>query len=146
MSTTRWRAFPHDGEILLRWLVRRWLAYEHQAPGLYAQQQADLEAIPEDEVEAAGMWLIADHPELDVEMVFDMENPLPSLTRIPERLALKHRVALWMSHGASPEVRELFQKHPPLWRQGPTSSRLGQIASTTGTSSAGASSRWFRPT
>jgi hypothetical protein len=111
---------PHDGEILLRWLVRRWLAYEHQAPGLYAQQQADLEAIPADEVEAAGIWLMTDHPELDVEMIFDLENPLPSLTRITERLALKHRVALWMSHGASPEVRESFQKNPPLWRQGPT--------------------------
>ncbi|HEU0130828.1 MAG TPA: hypothetical protein VFQ85_07540 [Mycobacteriales bacterium] len=76
---------------LVAWLARRWRAYESAMPGMIADRDADIAAMDPQEFEAAGSFLIGDHPELDVELVFDLEHPYPPLVTIANRLWARHR-------------------------------------------------------
>lgn len=59
-------------------------------PGLLAERDAEIDAMSEEEWEAAGLWLLAERPDLDVDLVFRLRHPFPPLCRVAERLAVEY--------------------------------------------------------
>jgi hypothetical protein len=41
-------------------------------------------------LEAAGLWLLGERPDLDVDLVFRLEHPFPPVRRLAERLAVTY--------------------------------------------------------
>jgi hypothetical protein len=84
--------FLHRRERLsvVEWLAGLWAAHRSEMPGLLAERDAAIEAIPEEELEAAGIWLFDESPDLDVDLVFRLEHPFPPVHRLAERLAVKY--------------------------------------------------------
>jgi Protein of unknown function (DUF2726) len=84
--------FLHRRERLavVEWLAGQWAAHRSEMPGLLAERDAEIEAIPEEEMEAAGLWLLMERPDLDVDLVFRLQHPFPPVSRLAERLAFKY--------------------------------------------------------
>jgi hypothetical protein len=82
----------NEKEAILDWHVRRWLAYEKVMPGLLDDRDREVGAMTEQEIAEAGMWLIAERPHLDVEMIFELDNPYQPTIEIARRLLNQHGV------------------------------------------------------
>lgn len=112
---------PVEQEVLLRWMVRRWLIYRDVAPAMYAERDAQIEQMSEEELAATGPWLLAERPDLDVEFIFDLDNPFPPLQRLVDRLAAVHRCEFHVD-GVRPSDAARAQMTAaggPLWTSGP---------------------------
>ncbi|MGY1825981.1 DUF2726 domain-containing protein [Blastococcus sp. SYSU DS0541] len=76
----------NEKEAVLDWHVRRWLAYEKVMPGLLDDRDREIAEMTEEEIADAGIWLLADRPHLDVEMLFELDNPYQPTIDIARRL------------------------------------------------------------
>jgi Protein of unknown function (DUF2726) len=104
--------FLHRREQLsvVEWLVGLWAAHRSEMPDLLAERDAEIEAMSQEELEAAGLWLLGERPDLDVDLVFRLEHPFPPLCRLAERLAAKYGFQ-WSEVNAIPP-----NPHQPRWR------------------------------
>ncbi|MFK4035344.1 DUF2726 domain-containing protein [Nonomuraea wenchangensis] len=82
-----------EREATLSWLVRRWLMYKAEMPGLLKDRNRQIDEMTPKEWEKnegdAG-FLFAHRPDLDVEFVFDLMNPFPALVSIAKRLLIEY--------------------------------------------------------
>jgi hypothetical protein len=79
-------------------------------PGLLAERDAEIEAMSEEELEAAGIWLLGERPDLDADLVFRLEHPFPPVRRLAERLALNYGFQWSEVNAFVPDP------HQPRWR------------------------------
>jgi Protein of unknown function (DUF2726) len=105
-------AFLHrrDHLSVIGWLAGLWAAHRSEMPGLLAQRDAEVEAMSEEELEAAGLWLLGERPDLDVELVFRLGHPFPPVCRLAERLAVKYGFQWSVVNAIAPDPRR------PRWR------------------------------
>lgn len=132
--------FLHRRERLsvVEWLAGLWAAHRSEMPGLLAERDAGVEAMSEEEMEAAGLWLLMERPDLDVDLVFRLEHPFPPVRRLAERLAFEHgfqwsevraiaprpqrprwRVTRWFPASPSPNGALVQRWECKLWLVGP---------------------------
>ena len=81
------------------WLARLWAHHREEMPGMLAERDAEVAQLPE--VERDSPWLLGDHPELDVDLVFSARHPFPAVRRLAHRLAAEYGFA-WPYVGAEP--------------------------------------------
>jgi hypothetical protein len=103
--------FLHRRERLsvVEWLAGLWAAHRSEMPGLLVERDAEIEAMSEEELEAAGLWLLGERPDLDVDLVFRLEHPFPPVRRLAERLAVTYGFQ-WS------EVNAFVRPATPRWR------------------------------
>jgi hypothetical protein len=84
--------FLHRRERLsmIEWLAHMWAAYRSEMPQLLAERDAKVQAMSEEELNAAGPFLLGDYPHLDVDFVFQLEHPFPPIRRLADRLAARY--------------------------------------------------------
>lgn len=82
----------NEKEAVLDWHVRRWLVYEQAMPRLLADRDREIAEMTEEEIAEAGVWLIAERPHLDVEMLFELDNPYQPTIDIARRLLHQYGV------------------------------------------------------
>jgi Protein of unknown function (DUF2726) len=75
---------------VVEWLAGLWAAHRSEMPGLLADRDAEVEAMSEEELAEAGLWLLMERPDLDVDLVFRLGHPFPPVCRLAERLAFKY--------------------------------------------------------
>jgi hypothetical protein len=75
---------------LVEWLAKLWAAYRAEMPHLLAERDAMVEAMPEEQLHEAGLFLLMDYPELDVDLIFELEHPFPPAREVAERLASRY--------------------------------------------------------
>jgi Protein of unknown function (DUF2726) len=104
--------FLHRRERLsvVEWLAGLWAAHRSEMPGLLAERDAEIEAMSEEELEAAGIWLLGERPDLDADLVFRLEHPFPPVRRLAERLALNYGFQWSEVNAFVPDP------HQPRWR------------------------------
>ncbi|WNV74450.1 DUF2726 domain-containing protein [Geodermatophilus sp. DSM 44513] len=86
----------NEKQAILDWHVQRWLAYEKTMPGLLAERDREIAAMSDDEIRQAGMFLFGERPDLDVELVFELENPYEPTRQRAERL--RRRFGMYVTH------------------------------------------------
>lgn len=106
----------HEKQALLTWHVRRWLAYERTMPAMLEERDKAINEIPPEDLAEHGMWLFGERPELDVDFVFNLENPYLPLTDISERLMEKHGIYVTGSFSLSSPEMASFQEPKYLAR------------------------------
>jgi hypothetical protein len=72
---------------LMEWLARLWAAHRSEMRGLIAQRDAEAALMTEEELDEAGVWLLGERPDLDVDLVFRLEHPFPPARKVAQRLA-----------------------------------------------------------
>lgn len=84
--------FLHRREQLstIEWLAQLWAAYRAEMPQLLAERDAEVQAMSKEEFDAAGSFLAAERPHLDVDFVFQLEHPFPPVRRLADRLASRY--------------------------------------------------------
>ena len=92
----------NEKQAVLDWHVRRWLAYEETMPKLLEERDREIAAIPSDEIEQAGMFLLGERPHLDVELVFELNNPYEPTLALARRL--RRRYGMHTTHLDSGET------------------------------------------
>jgi hypothetical protein len=105
-------AFLHGRERipLVQWLAELWAAHRVEMPRMLAERDEEVASMSQEELDAAGMWLLGEHPELDVDLCFRLSHPFPATERLAQRLADRHGF-VW-SLGLSPAVDH------PRWTAG----------------------------
>ncbi|WP_258906933.1 DUF2726 domain-containing protein [Actinokineospora sp. UTMC 2448] len=93
--------FLHKREHLstIAWLVQLWAAHREEMPQLIADRDADVAQMAP--AERDNPFLLGEHPELDVNLVFAAQHRFPAVTRLAHRLAAEHGLA-WPWVGAHP--------------------------------------------
>jgi hypothetical protein len=86
----------NEKQAVLDWHVKRWLAYEQTMPKLLEARDREIAAMSDDDIARAGMFLFGERPHLDVELVFELENPYEPTLRLAERL--RQRYGMYVSH------------------------------------------------
>ncbi len=76
----------NEKQAVLEWHVKRWLAHEQMMPRLLEERDREIATISSEEIEQAGMFLLGERPHLDVEFVFDLNNPYEPTLTLAERL------------------------------------------------------------
>lgn len=61
-------------------LAQLWAYHHEEMPGLLAERDADVDRLPEAERDSP--WLLGEHPELDVNLVFGARHPFPAVSRL----------------------------------------------------------------
>jgi hypothetical protein len=104
--------FLHRRERLsvVEWLAGLWAAYRSEMPGLLAERDAEVEAMSDEEKAEAGLWLLMERPDLDVDLVFRLEHPFPPVRRLAERLASRYVFQWWKVRAIAPDPQR------PRWR------------------------------
>jgi hypothetical protein len=97
---------------VIEWLAQLWAAYRSAMPGLIADRNATADLLTEEEVAAAGPFLLGEYLHLDVELMFQSEHPFPAVRRAADRLASRHGLQ-W----AEVDAIALDPDHP-RWRVG----------------------------
>lgn len=69
------------------------MAYEKSMPRMLEDRDYEIAAMQEEEIRQAGIWLFGERPDLDVEMIFELENPYEPTLRLAERL--RQQYGLW---------------------------------------------------
>jgi hypothetical protein len=92
--------YPRERLSLVAWLARLWAAYRAEMPDLLAERDATVEAMPKEQLDEAGFFLLMDYPDLDVDLIFELEHPFPPAQEVAERLASRYGF-----HWAGFEVR-----------------------------------------
>jgi hypothetical protein len=131
--------FLHRRERLsvVEWLAGLWAAHRSEMPGLLAERDAEIEAMSK-EMEAAGLGLLMEYPDLDVDLLFRLKHPFPPVCRVAERLAFEYafkwsavrvklpnpqrprwRVTRWWPAGPSPNGALVQRWKCKLWLVGP---------------------------
>ncbi len=64
--------YERDRLSLIEWLAALWAGYRDKMPGLIAERDTEVAAMTDDELEAAGPWLLGERPDLDVDLVFPL--------------------------------------------------------------------------
>jgi Protein of unknown function (DUF2726) len=82
--------YPRERLSLVEWLARLWAAYRAEMPDLIAERDATVEAMPEEQLREAGLFLLGEYPDLDVEFIFELEHPFPPAQEVAERLAFRY--------------------------------------------------------
>jgi hypothetical protein len=82
--------YPRERLSLVEWLARLWAAYRVEMPDLLAERNAMVEAMPKEQLKDAGFFLLAEHPDLDVDGTFELEHPFPPAQEVAERLASRY--------------------------------------------------------
>ncbi|MHB1534504.1 MAG: DUF2726 domain-containing protein [Acidimicrobiales bacterium] len=98
--------YERDRLSVIEWLATLWASYRKRMPELLADRDAEVAVMDPDELDSAGAFLLGDRPDLDVDLVFRLENPFPPAERLAERLAERNGFACTML-GARPAY--------PLW-------------------------------
>jgi hypothetical protein len=101
---------PRERLSVVEWLAGLWAARRSEMPDLLAKRDAEIEAMPEEELEAAGLWLLGERPDLDVDLVFRLEHPFPPVCRLAERLAVTYGFQWSQVDAIAPDPQR------PRWR------------------------------
>ena len=88
---------------VIEWLARLWAAYRSEMPRLIAERDAEVEAMPEEELAAAGSFLLGESPDLDVEFSFELEHPFPPIRRAAARMASRYGFQWWEVDAIAPD-------------------------------------------
>ena len=106
--------FLHRRERLstIEWLARTWAAYRTAMPHLLAERDAEVDAMSGDKIDAAGPFLLSQHPHLDVDFVFQLEHPFPPIRRLIDRLARNYGFQ-WFGLGIDVPTPDLQR---PRWK------------------------------
>jgi hypothetical protein len=85
--------FLHKREHLstIAWLVRLWAYHRDEMPDLITKRDAEVGLLSE--AERTSPWLLGEHPELDVALVFSAGHPFPAVSRLANRLAVDYGFA-----------------------------------------------------
>jgi hypothetical protein len=101
----------NEKQAVLDWHIRRWMAYEKLMPKMLEERDREIAAMSEEEIRQAGFWLLGERPDLDVEMIFELEHPYEPTVRVAERLY--QRYGMYATHLERPaseqSVRYLIQ-------------------------------------
>ncbi|MGW3993197.1 DUF2726 domain-containing protein [Amycolatopsis sp. NPDC004772] len=94
--------FLHKRERLstIAWLAQLWAHHREEMPELLADRDADFARLPEAEQESP--WLLGEHPELDVDLVFSARHPFPAVQHLARWLAARYGFA-WPLVDAEPD-------------------------------------------
>jgi hypothetical protein len=82
----------NEKEAVLDWHVQRWVAYEKVMPGLVDDRDREIAALSPEEIAEAGIWLLGERPDLDVDLVFELENPYQPTLDIARRLMQEYGI------------------------------------------------------
>jgi hypothetical protein len=82
--------YPRERLSLVEWLARLWAAYRAEMPDLLAERDATVEAMPQAQLDEAGLFLLAEYPHLDAELTFELGHPFPPAQEVAERLASQY--------------------------------------------------------
>lgn len=82
--------YERDRLSLIEWLAVLWAAHRARMPQLLSERDAEIDAMDGAEIDAAGDYLLAERPDLDVDFVFRLENPFPPAERLARHLAQRH--------------------------------------------------------
>jgi hypothetical protein len=75
---------------LIEWLAKLWAAYRAEMPQLLVARDAAVQAMPEEQLAAAGWFLLGEYPALDVDWIFQLDHPFPPAREVAERLAARY--------------------------------------------------------
>lgn len=75
---------------LVAWLAQLWAAHRSEMPQLLAERDAEVDAMTEEEFEEAGIWLLGERPDLDVDLIFRLQHPFPPVRQLADRLASRY--------------------------------------------------------
>ena len=89
---------------VLEWHIKRWLAYEKSMPKMLEERDREISSMSEEEIRQAGPWLMGERPDLDVEMLFELEHPYEPTVRVAERLY--ERYGMYVTHMTYPASEE----------------------------------------
>ncbi len=98
-----------DGISLLGWLIRRWMAYEKIMPRMASDCGRAASAMSDQDWEEfrISQNLFAAPPELDAELLFNLDKPYPPLPKISARLLKTYGIMDGLSLELNPNWREL---------------------------------------
>ena len=111
--------YERDRLSLIEWLATLFAAYRRRMPELLAGRDAEIDAMDPADIEAAGPFLFGERPDLDVDLIFRLENPFPPAQRLARHLADRYGFSCRMLE-ARPEQ--------PQWRVGPLSPPLPSLS------------------
>ena len=69
------------------WLAQLWHSYRSRMPTMLAERDKAIDSLSEEEMDSAGEFLLGEHPELDVNYMFELEHPFPAVQSAATRLA-----------------------------------------------------------
>jgi hypothetical protein len=81
------------------WLAQLWAYHHEEMPGFLAEREVDVDRLSE--AERDNPWLLGEHPELDVDLIFGARHPFPAISHLAHRLAAEYGFA-WPYVGAEP--------------------------------------------
>ncbi|MFD7294761.1 DUF2726 domain-containing protein [Streptomyces sp. NPDC059897] len=98
-----------DGISLLEWLIKRWMIHKRIIPGMISERNKNAAAIPEEEWDALQIseGLFSTPPELDVDFLFNLNNPYPPLQKTSTRLLNTYGIREGLSLELDPNWREM---------------------------------------
>lgn len=102
-----------DRLTLIEWLATLWAARRDEMPRLLAERDAEVAAMDAAELDAAGPWLLGERPDLDVNLLFQLDHPYPPLGRLAERLSVRHGLARPEVGACPPAARWRVAAHCP---------------------------------
>lgn len=75
---------------LLEWLVQLWQDYEERMPELLADRDVEIDRLTDEQFD--NRYLLMDRPDLDVELIFQLEHPFPPALTLAAQLHRQHRI------------------------------------------------------
>jgi hypothetical protein len=130
--------FLHRRERLsiVEWLAQLWAAYRAEMPGLLGERDAEIQAMTDEQIAEAGVGLLMEYPELDVDFIFRLQHPFPPAQQLAERLASRYgfqwsevrvrtvdrprwRVTRWFPASPFPNDALVERWRCELWLDGP---------------------------
>lgn len=100
--------YKRENLTLIAWLVELWSAHRHEMPELLAQRDRDLAELTD--ADRGSPWLLGEHPELDVALVFGATHPFPPTRDLARHLAVDYGFS-WPYAGARPSDPEFTPWH-----------------------------------
>lgn len=94
----------NEKQAVLEWHIKRWMAYEKSMPKMLEERDREIAAMSEEEIRQAGFWLLGERPDLDVELIFELEYPYEPMVRVAERLY--ERYGMYVTHLERPASAE----------------------------------------
>lgn len=92
------------------WLAQLWHAYRTDMPRMLADRDRAINSMSPEEFEAAGEFLFAERPDLDVHFVLGLEHPFPPVQTVAARLA--NQYGFWWSEVSEATARDA----EPRWK------------------------------
>lgn len=84
--------FRRERLSLIAWLAELWVAWRAEMPDMIAERDEQIAALSDQEGDDAGMWLMAERPDLDVNFCFGLGHPYPPIAARVDRLARRYHL------------------------------------------------------